>query len=168
MNTLNVDKNLEKNFKNIQQKDLVLESDNYIDDQKILKYCSDNPNDPKCDCINLHTNIKLLQINSFSPYLCWYSECLHPKKYKTSLIREEQSNCNITNCNIKLEDIFIDTNGKLTIENNCGSFFSENTNIVSQSLLDKPIINDYVLPNYFLYSLFPVILGLCLVCFLLK
>lgn len=146
-------------------KDIPISSSNYIDDKKILDFCKENQNHKKCQCIYPEENIKSLQTYLFNPYYCWYEPCKDNEIYKTSLIKETQQKCNITNCKVSLGDIKIDKNGKIEILNNCISSSIINSNLISEEILIPSLNKNYILPNFFFFSNFFLISLLLLILF---
>jgi len=91
----------------------------YIDDMKLIEMCR-NSSDNRCGCIFPPKNIIVFSKSSYSPYYCWYGPCLDDNAYKTSLIKEEQTLCNITTCQVSLGDVVLES-GNLTVNNDCAS-----------------------------------------------
>lgn len=143
-----------------------LSSTSYKDDEKIINYCKNNPTDIRCSCLIPEKGIERLQTNIFSSYYCWYSPCNNPENFKTSLINNEQKNCNVVVCNVNLGDVKIDDNGILKIENQCMTTKNYSDTIISEEYIENSLSNNYNIPNYFLNTMFPVILILGLIYFI--
>lgn len=143
-----------------------IESLTYSDDQKIIQFCEKNKTDSRCSCLIPEEGINRLQTNIFSSRYCWYSPCKDSNNFKTSLILEEQKNCNVVVCNVNLGEVQIDDNGILKVENNCLSSKNYSDTIISNEYIETPLVNDYQMPNYFLNSLFPAFLLLGFIFFL--
>jgi hypothetical protein len=137
-------------------------SKSYEDDQKILNYCKENKNAKSCKCIYPDNDLNNLLINSFNPYYCWYSPCMADDVYITSIINDNKKYCNNINCIIESKDIFLDNNGKITINNTCNSAISSGVT-VSKELLLPSVNKSYVLPNIFYNTYFPIFLGLLMI-----
>lgn len=129
------------------------------EDKEIIKYCQENIIDKRCSCVIPSEKIKFLQINSYTPYYCFLSECLDDKNFKTTLISEYQKKCNIVLCNVSIDDIKIDSNSRIIIENNCISSTSINNNLISEELLTGSLLSQYDPPNIFIKTFFPLIMG---------
>lgn len=151
---------------NIFGNDIPIESTSFQDDQKILNYCNNNKSDERCKCIIPEDGIHKLQINTFNPYYCWYSPCNNKKCFKTSIILEEQKKCNIVLCHVELGQVSLDDNGKLSVKNNCISSKNFSDTTISQELLEHSLREDYILPNYFSRTFFPLLSALGLILFL--
>lgn len=144
--------------------DIPVISKTFDDDQKILNYCKDNKNSAKCKCIYPDNDINSLLINAYNPYYCWYAPCNTDDVYITSIINDNKRFCNNINCIIESKDIFLDNNGKIVINNTCNSALSTNITI-SKELLMPSLNKEYVLPNIFYNTFFPIIMGLLVVVF---
>lgn len=105
---------------------------NYSDDLKIQEWCTENPEDSRCGCINLPEDIKKINTNSISPYFCWYAPCKSLFNFITLQIQESQKICNNLDCNISLGDVSV-SDGIINIENNCISNISTDSIVVSDT-----------------------------------
>lgn len=150
----------------LEKEDIPLTSSTFEDDMKIMNFCKDNKNDDRCKCVIPEDGIKKLQINTFNPYTCWYAPCKNDKTFKTSLIVQEQKKCNIVLCNVDLGQVTIDDNGVLNVKNNCISSKNFSNVIISQDFLEHSLKEDYILPDYFSRTVFPLLLILGTVLFL--
>lgn len=146
--------------------DIPLTSTTFEDDQKIINFCNNNTSDKRCRCVLPEAGINKLQINLFNPYQCWYSPCKNNSYFKTSLITEEQKKCNIVLCNVDLGEVTIDDNGVLTIKNNCISSKNFSNIVISQELLDSSLKKNYMLPDYFSRTMFPLLTLMGFILFL--
>lgn len=143
-----------------------IESTSYKKDLEFTNYCKDNPTNEKCRCIIPEDGIQKLQINTFNPYPCWYAPCKNDITYKTSLILQEQKKCNLVLCEVHLGEVTIDDDGILNVKNNCISSKTVNNVNISQELLENSLKEDYILPNYFNRTTFPLLVALGFILFL--
>lgn len=132
----------------------------YEYDQKVLEYCKNNRTDSKCQCLLLDSLISLYSKSSYSSPYCWYTPCKNSDNYITSLIKAEQTYCNITICEISIGDIILNDNGNLRANNDCVSsinpIFAFSQRIINFSDIEIPnLIINFIYPlTVILTSLF--------------
>ncbi|BAO49402.1 membrane protein [Alphaentomopoxvirus acuprea] len=131
----------------------------FENDLNIITHCINNEDDQKCRCINLSNNLEVYSKSSFSPAYCWYSPCNDINNYKTSIIKSERQYCNITICEISVDDIKLNDNGNVQITNDCISTINPIINF-SQSIIDLSTIE---LPNLLINFIFPITIILLLI-----
>ncbi|CCU55836.1 putative late 16kDa membrane protein (Cop-J5L) [Choristoneura biennis entomopoxvirus] len=133
----------------------------YENDITMFEYCNNNKNDIKCQCLIINDNIDVFSKSSYAPYFCWYSPCRNNENYITSLIKSEQKYCNITVCEISVNDIILSDNGNITITNDCARninpIYSLSQTIVSLTSFDVPNL----LVNFF----YPVVIIISILIF---
>ncbi|CCU56456.1 putative late 16kDa membrane protein (Cop-J5L) [Mythimna separata entomopoxvirus 'L'] len=136
-------------------------SSDFENDNEMIEYCNNNKNDSKCQCLIVNDNIDVFSKSSYAPYYCWYSACRNNANYITSLIKSEQTYCNITACEISVNDILLNNNGDIVISNECASninpIYSLSQKIVNLSNLD--------VPNLFINFFYPVVLIISILIF---
>lgn len=83
-------------------------------------YCNITANRLKsiCKCINPPQSVLNAANNMLAPYYCWYSACLSNDTLKTPDIITAQASCNITFCNISIDQIQV-KGGRVIISNTC-------------------------------------------------
>lgn len=93
-------------------------------DSSVTNYCSNNPSDPLCTCMQPPQNVSQIQNLMATSKVCWYKPCqtLTNDNYITSTMSNDKKNCVSTACLIDTGDISISgTNNQVKFNNNCAT-----------------------------------------------
>ena len=140
-------------------------STSYLDDYKIIDYCSSyyGLRDMRCDCVNKKIS-RQSEKTILLPYECVSLECLDPNRFKTHLIAVNQEKCNQNRCQVTIEGLTLKGDTSVVIRNDCVT--SNYDNIVDTIFIEAPLTKtynpktfgfDYLLPSILLSFMFLII-----------
>lgn len=112
---------------------------NVYHDNALLKYCSNNKNNKKCECF-LNT-IDVSKYNSSEYYgakECWQSSCvIVDDKWLSSNQRTIKQKCKIVSCKIKITQLGGE-DGVINVTNDCVSTNKVDTSVLEKTNNDNP------------------------------
>lgn len=93
-------------------------------DASVTTYCSNNPSDPNCACMQPPSNVTAIENLMATSKACWYKPCqtLTNDNYITSTMLDQKNSCVNTTCVIDAGDITISGSGNtVQFDNQCAS-----------------------------------------------
>lgn len=117
-------------------------------------YCSNNPNDPNCACMEPPQNITQLESLMATSKMCWYAPCHNTSNYNylTSDMITTLDNCQQTTCYINAGDVTITGGGKVIFQNSCADQYLKNRGVTGGEEEENEEENieeegEHVIPN---------------------